>query len=190
MKELPGALFVVDVKREAIAVAEARKLKIPVVAIVDTNADPDLVDYPIPGNDDAIRSVGLILSVIVRAIKRGRGEDQDMRPLSFERMIRPEAKAEEKEAAPVATVEPESKEEGLATVPLEVPTEETAPVPEPAVSEPAETVSTTEPTSEETPAVPQPEPAKEKEPEEEKPAPQPPPMTPPPFQPPLRPPGM
>ena len=185
MKELPGALFVVDVKREAIAVAEARKLKIPVVAIVDTNADPDLVDYPIPGNDDAIRSVGLILSVIVRAIKRGRGEDQDTRPLSFEKMIRPEAKAEEQEA-PVATVEPEKKEEGLATVPLEVPGAETGPAPEPAVAEPVETPATSEPASKgEAPSLQQ-EPAKEKEPaKEERRTP-----PPPPFQPPLRPPGM
>src|ERR1700743_881888 len=64
MDKYPGAMFVVDIKREHNAVAEARKLKIPVVAIVDTNCDPDLVDYPIAGNDDAIRSVRMILATI------------------------------------------------------------------------------------------------------------------------------
>jgi small subunit ribosomal protein S2 len=64
MDKFPAAMFVVDVKREHNAVAEARRLKIPVVAIVDTNADPDLVDFPIAGNDDAIRSVRLILSTV------------------------------------------------------------------------------------------------------------------------------
>ena len=64
MTRLPGAIFVVDVKREAIAVREADRLGIPVIAITDTNADPDLVGYPVPGNDDAIRSVGLITQAI------------------------------------------------------------------------------------------------------------------------------
>jgi small subunit ribosomal protein S2 len=64
MKELPGALFVVDPKKERIAVAEAKKLDIPVVAIVDTNCDPDAVDHVIPGNDDAIRAVKLICSAM------------------------------------------------------------------------------------------------------------------------------
>ncbi|MGB1779170.1 MAG: 30S ribosomal protein S2, partial [Longimicrobiales bacterium] len=60
MTRLPGAIFVVDARREGIAVKEAKKLGIPIIAITDTNADPDVVDYPIPGNDDAIRSVTLI----------------------------------------------------------------------------------------------------------------------------------
>ena len=72
MKELPGALFVVDPKKERIAVAEARKLDIPVVAIVDTNCDPDSVDYVIPGNDDAIRAVKLICSAMSQAIIEGK----------------------------------------------------------------------------------------------------------------------
>lgn len=72
MKELPGALFVVDPRKEKIAVSEARKLGIPVVAIVDTNCDPDEVDYVIPGNDDAIRAVKLICSVMGQAIVEGR----------------------------------------------------------------------------------------------------------------------
>ena len=72
MKELPGALFVVDPKKERIAIAEARKLDIPVVAIVDTNCDPDAADYVIPGNDDAIRAVKLICSAMSQAIIEGK----------------------------------------------------------------------------------------------------------------------
>ena len=76
MKELPGAMFVDDPRKEKIAIAEAKKLGIPVVAIVDTNCDPDEVDYVIPGNDDAIRAVKLIASTISNAIIEGRqGED-------------------------------------------------------------------------------------------------------------------
>jgi small subunit ribosomal protein S2 len=74
MDKYPGAMFVVDIKREHNAVAEARKLKIPVVAIVDTNCDPDLVDYPIAGNDDAIRSVRMILATVGNVITQARGE--------------------------------------------------------------------------------------------------------------------
>ena len=76
MKKLPGAMFVVDPRKEKIAVAEAHKLGIPVVAIVDTNCDPDDVDYVIPGNDDAIRAVKLIASTMANAIIEARqGED-------------------------------------------------------------------------------------------------------------------
>ena len=76
MKDLPGALFVVDPRKERIAVAEARNLGIPVVAIVDTNCDPDEVDYPIPGNDDAIRAVKLIASKMADAVLEGRQGEQ------------------------------------------------------------------------------------------------------------------
>ena len=74
MKKLPGALFVVDPRKEYIAVNEARKLGIPVVAIVDTNCDPDVIDFPIPGNDDAIRAVRLITGKIADAIIEGKAE--------------------------------------------------------------------------------------------------------------------
>jgi small subunit ribosomal protein S2 len=74
MDKYPAAMFVVDIKREHNAIAEARRLKIPVVAIVDTNCDPDLVDYPIAGNDDAIRSVRMILQTIGQTITRALGE--------------------------------------------------------------------------------------------------------------------
>ncbi len=68
MRDLPGALFVVDLKVEHIAIKEARLLGIPIVALVDTNCDPEDVDYPIPGNDDAIRAIRLISSVIANAV--------------------------------------------------------------------------------------------------------------------------
>ncbi len=74
MARLPGALFVVDAKKETIALQEANKLGIPVIAIADTNADPDRIDYPIPGNDDAIRSVSVITGAIADAIEQARRE--------------------------------------------------------------------------------------------------------------------
>ena len=76
MKRLPGALFVIDPRKEHNAIAEARKLHIPIVAIVDTNCDPDEVDYVIPGNDDAIRAIRLISATMANAVQEGRqGED-------------------------------------------------------------------------------------------------------------------
>ena len=77
MKKLPGALFIVDPRKEKIAVAEAKKLNIPIVAIVDTNCDPDEVDYVIPGNDDAIRAVKLIAGAMANAIIEGRQGEQE-----------------------------------------------------------------------------------------------------------------
>lgn len=76
MDKLPGAVFVVDPRKEKIAVAEAHKLNIPVVAIVDTNCDPDEIDYVIPGNDDAIRAVKLISSKIADAVLEGKQGEQ------------------------------------------------------------------------------------------------------------------
>ena len=76
MDKLPSAIFVVDPRKEKNAVAEARKLGIPVVAIVDTNCDPDEIDYVIPGNDDAIRGIKLILSVMADAVLEGRQGEQ------------------------------------------------------------------------------------------------------------------
>ena len=77
MKALPAALFIVDPKKEKIAVSEARKLHIPIVAIVDTNCDPDEVDYVIPGNDDAIRAVKLIAGAMANAVLEGRQGQSD-----------------------------------------------------------------------------------------------------------------
>jgi small subunit ribosomal protein S2 len=73
MTKLPGLMFVVDSNEESTAVSEARKLNIPIVAICDSNCDPDLVDYPIPGNDDAIRAVKLFCSIIADAVLEGKG---------------------------------------------------------------------------------------------------------------------
>lgn len=78
MKKLPAALFIVDPRKERNAIAEARKLNIPIVAIVDTNCDPDEIDYVIPGNDDAIRAIRLIASAMANAAIEGRqGEDAE-----------------------------------------------------------------------------------------------------------------
>ena len=123
MARLPGALFAVDAKREIIGVREAHRLGIPVIAIADTNVDPDLIDFPIPGNDDAIRSVSLIAGAIADAIevaqrevpeeqlkrraeleattystetgeKSAEGRDQKRRPSRAKRRPRPEAIAQ------------------------------------------------------------------------------------------------
>ena len=74
MGRLPAALFIVDISKEHIAVAEARRLNIPTFAIVDTNSNPNLVDYPIPANDDAAKSISLIMDVVVAAIQEGLAE--------------------------------------------------------------------------------------------------------------------
>ncbi|MBO4676330.1 MAG: 30S ribosomal protein S2, partial [Oscillospiraceae bacterium] len=93
MRRLPSAMFVIDPRKERNAIAEARKLRIPIVAIVDTNCDPDEVDYPIPGNDDAIRAIRLISSTMANAVQEGRqGADAE-------------------EAAPVEAAPAEAKEE-------------------------------------------------------------------------------
>jgi small subunit ribosomal protein S2 len=99
-----AAMFVVDVKREHNAVAEARRLKIPIVALVDTNCDPDLVDYPIPGNDDAIRSVRLILTVVTQTIASAKAE-YDSKYARRKEQPAAEESAEQKpaEAAPAET---------------------------------------------------------------------------------------
>ena len=87
MERLPGALFVIDPKREELLVKEANRLSIPVVAVTDTNCDPDVVDYVIPGNDDAIRSINLICRLIADSILEGRGGEEGS--LSEERLVPP-----------------------------------------------------------------------------------------------------
>ncbi|MGQ9677785.1 MAG: 30S ribosomal protein S2 [bacterium] len=72
LDRLPGAIYVVDPVREATAVAEARRMKVPIIALIDTNGDPELVDYPIPGNDDALRSIRLVTSIIANAVMEGK----------------------------------------------------------------------------------------------------------------------
>jgi len=111
MEKMPAAMFVVDIKREHNAVAEARRLKIPVVAIVDTNCDPELTDYPIAGNDDAIRSVRLILSVVGQVVTQAHGEYE----AKYARKKMPEA-----EAAAAAAAAP-APEIGELPAPAETP---------------------------------------------------------------------
>ena len=95
MKGMPGCMFVVDPKKEAIAVAEARALKIPIVAIVDTNCDPDEIDYVIPGNDDAIRAVKLIASVMADAVlEANQGEQMKAEGTTEEDALAEKAEAE------------------------------------------------------------------------------------------------
>lgn len=114
MEKFPAAMFVVDVKREHNAVAEARRLKIPLVAIVDTNCDPETIDYPIAGNDDAIRSVRLILSTIVQTIGKARAEYE----AKYARRKEVEATQSEPTAAPAApTPPPEEVASAEASVP-------------------------------------------------------------------------
>ncbi len=116
MNKLPGVMFVVDPHNEDIAVSEARKLNIPIVAITDTNCDPDLIDYVIPGNDDAIRAVKLISSVIANAvIEANQGEtpvlpseEDEGEPVSIEEVV---AAAEEVPAEEAEAVSAEDKEE-------------------------------------------------------------------------------
>lgn len=82
LDRLPGAIYVVDPVREATAVAEARRMKIPVIALIDTNGNPEVIDYPIPGNDDALRSIRLVTGVIANAVMEGKKQ--------FETEITPE----------------------------------------------------------------------------------------------------
>ena len=90
MKKLPGALFIVDTRKERNAIAEAHKLGIPVVAIADTNCDPDEIDYVIPGNDDAIRAIKLISGVMANAIQEGK-QGQDAAEAAAEKAEEPAA---------------------------------------------------------------------------------------------------
>ena len=108
MERKPGALFVVDLKREHLALAEAKRLNIPVVALVDTNADPDLVEYPIPGNDDSLRSIGLICDVLGEAIKAANAEYSAKAKAAREE--REKKEAEEREKAKAAREERRKKE--------------------------------------------------------------------------------
>ena len=91
MKKMPAAMFIVDPRKERIAVAEAKKLGIPIVAIVDTNCDPDEVDYVIPGNDDAIRAVKLIAGAMADAVIEGRQGEQSAPAAAAEEAVAEEA---------------------------------------------------------------------------------------------------
>jgi small subunit ribosomal protein S2 len=121
MDRLPGAIFIIDPRRERIAVNEARKLNIPVVAVVDTNCDPDEIDYIIPGNDDAIRAIRLMTSRIADACLEGKKRREEYEPEEEDlgEAAQPETRpyvSEEAPAAEPATAEPavEQKEEAPA----------------------------------------------------------------------------
>lgn len=124
MKDLPDALFVVDPKKEYIAVEEARKLNIPIVGIVDTNCDPDLIDYPIPANDDAIKAVRLISGLMADAVIQGR----DMMAKDVEEKMLAQAEA---------ATQAEQAEAGEAEVSAEAAVEATTPPVDSAVEEEA-----------------------------------------------------
>ncbi|NTW35862.1 MAG: 30S ribosomal protein S2 [Syntrophobacteraceae bacterium] len=119
MTRLPGAMFVIDTARENIAVAEANRLGIPVVAVVDTNCDPDVIDYPIPGNDDAIRAIRLITGRIADACVEGRQrylESQhavrDKEPMSLEEVPAGQLLSQEASGPEVEIVNPVGQAEG------------------------------------------------------------------------------
>jgi small subunit ribosomal protein S2 len=155
LERLPDAIFVIDTKKEHIAVTEARKLKLPVIAIVDTNCDPDEVDYVIPGNDDAIRAVTLISRVIADALEEGRleryqgagvraGREPEIQP-------EPEASAAAVEAAPAPAAPAPRQRSTRARAAASVSTE--APVAEAPVTEaPAEAPAAQDPPASEPPA--------------------------------------
>jgi small subunit ribosomal protein S2 len=100
MSRLPGAMFVIDSSKEDIALAEAHKMKVPIVAVVDTNGDPDPVDYPIPGNDDAVRAIELFASKVAEAIVEGKKSR-----ISQEMLAEKTAAAGEEAAAGIAPEE-------------------------------------------------------------------------------------
>ncbi len=130
MKRLPDAMFVLDLRKEQLAIREARRLGMPVIALVDTNCDPDDADYVIPGNDDAIRSCSLIIRVIAQAIEAGKNkvtaDEMAARAAKQEAVedepAAPEAEGEaEAKAEPAAAAEPEAEAEAQPEVDTEVP---------------------------------------------------------------------
>ncbi len=110
MSTIPGAIFVIDPKKEKIAIAEARKLSIPVVAVVDTNCDPDEVDYVIPGNDDAIRAIKLIASKIADSVIEGRTLAAKAASAEAEKALI-EEKVQEEETGEIASKGPAGEKE-------------------------------------------------------------------------------
>ena len=130
MLELPGALFIIDSTKEEIAILEARKLNIPIVAVVDTNGDPDNIDHPIPGNDDAVRAIELFTSKVSEAIIEGKKDrmEKELLEAKKEEATPEEEVIPEEEATPEEEVIPEEEvvppEEGQAS-----PSDEKAPSP-------------------------------------------------------------
>jgi len=128
MRKQPDAMLVIDLRKEQLAVREARRLGLPIIALVDTNCDPDEADYVVPGNDDAIRSCSLVVRVIAEAIEAGKAKatPQDFAPAPAEE-TQPEAEAEpEAEEAPPAEPEPEPEPPSAEAEPEPVPVPEGA----------------------------------------------------------------
>ncbi|KOX18216.1 30S ribosomal protein S2 [Nocardiopsis sp. NRRL B-16309] len=155
MARVPSAVWIVDTKKEHIAISEARKLNIPVVAILDTNCDPDEVDYPIPGNDDAIRSVSLLTRVVADAVADGLlarsgasaesgAEKPAEEPLAeWERELLEGKGKEEAAAAPAAATDAAATEQAAAEAPAETAT--VAPADEVAAEAPGEATAAESP---------------------------------------------
>ena len=148
MAELPGAVFIVDTKRESIATKEAAKLGMPIIAILDTNADPDEVDYPIPGNDDAVKSISLISGVVAAVIAETRAEAEKLTIRTRE----PKPKeAQKPSATPRAHVKKRVVKKVVKRKPpaeTEAPTGQTpSAAPEPAPAAPTPTGEPAEPTT-------------------------------------------
>lgn len=151
MKDLPGVIFIIDTRKEAIAVAEAQRMGIPIVAVVDTNCNPDGIDYPIPGNDDAIRAISLFTQIISKAVIEADNEIglEVIESLQDEEESTPESEAasregredeedEEVERAPVAAQIGENDSEGEETFSAEDYSDYNPDESEPAKPEPAE----------------------------------------------------
>jgi small subunit ribosomal protein S2 len=129
MRRQPDAVFIVDLKKEALAVREARRLGMPVIALVDTNADPDEADYVIPGNDDAIRSCSLVTRVLADAIDAGKQKvtQRDFKPPADEAPVDvtgPDIEPEGPDAVPVPTGDDPQTEGAAKTKASAAPTEE------------------------------------------------------------------
>ena len=116
MDKLPGAIFIVDSKKEETAVLEARKLSIPLVALIDTNCNPDLIDYPVPGNDDAIKSIKLITSILAQSILDGRKRYEEVKAALKETQA---AEAEAAEEGAETIIAPEIEEEVIKKLALD-----------------------------------------------------------------------
>ncbi len=164
MSKVPSAVWIVDTNKEHLAVAEARKLHIPVVAILDTNCDPDLVDYPIPGNDDAIRSAALLTKVVAAAVAEGlqaragrnSGDDKPeggaSEPLAeWEQELMAGAGAAAETAAPESPAADAAPDSPAADVAPESPAADAAPA-DPAATVPAEPAATDIPAAATAPA--------------------------------------
>ena len=138
MNDLPGVMFVIDTRKEAIAVAEARRMGIPIIAVVDTNCNPDGIDYPIPGNDDAIRAINLFTQVIANAVIEADNETG----LKVIETLQDEDEEEDESSSESEKADETQDEAPAAEAPAETPAEEA----------PADEAVTTEAPAEEEPA--------------------------------------